>query len=93
MGIKINDVAADVKALRSIARAIRNLVNAMEEEEHFIKAFGKCGLCGADIGLKFSAILTREHGVKSIALHAVDTCCRGRTHDHLQYIELHPDHQ
>lgn len=93
MAINIHDVAADTRALRSVMNAMRNIASVFEEEEHIIKACGKCGLCGADIGLKFSAILTRKHGTKSIALRAVDACCRRRTPDDVLYVSIHPDHQ
>lgn len=93
MAINMNDVAADVRALRSIARAIRNLAGALEEEEHAIRAIGRCGLCGAEVGLRFHAILTRQNGVKSIVLRAADACCKNRTVGHLDYVRVHHDHQ
>lgn len=93
MAISMNDVAADVRALRSIAKAIRSLANALGEEEHIIKGIGRCGLCGAEVGLRFRAILTRQHGVKSVILQTIDSCCKNRTREHVEYAGLHPDHE
>lgn len=93
MAISVHDVASDIKALRSIAKALRALINDLETEEYILRALGKCGVCGADVGLKFRAILTRKHGVKEITLHAADYCCSRRKHEDLEYTRLHPDHQ